>query len=313
MLDYIRLIRVGNLLLIATTQYLMRYALIEPILRSDGLQPILTDVQFFFLVGTTLLVVGGGYIINDYFDSRIDAVNKSKKLLVGFSIKRRYALLWSGLFSVVGIGISVYLSRLSGIKLLFFVQLIGVFVLLKYSEVFKRKFLTGNILIALLMGLAVLMPALYETVALSVLYRQSPNLAKALFYTILVYTLFGVLVVFVREVLKDMQDIDGDIDVRAKTVPIVWGINRTKWLLIGILVFIFGSIGYFIYIKLIKKEYIIFFYTAFGVLVPCLLTMFQVAVASTKTQFQASRQSLKILTLGGIFSLMVFYWIYKFQ
>ena len=103
--DFFRLIRFKNLIIIAFTQYLIRLSLSLPLLNSIGL----TNFQFFLLVTSTVLIAAAGYIINDYFDIKVDQINE-KKIIIGNNIKRREAIILHFIFSGIGVLIGFYLA-----------------------------------------------------------------------------------------------------------------------------------------------------------------------------------------------------------
>ena len=97
-IDFCRLIRTKNLLIIAISQYLIRYAIIIPMTDSKSLN----DVQFFYLVLSTVFIAAAGYIINDYFDTRVDRLS-IRKLIIDHPIKGREAILLHFVFSGLGV------------------------------------------------------------------------------------------------------------------------------------------------------------------------------------------------------------------
>ena len=122
--SFFRLIRWKNLLIIAITMVLMRYAIIDTLignikvsLHGQGnniplsLQFPLSD--FIVLVFSTVCIAAGGYIINDYFDIKTDLINKGK-VIVGTSISRQRAMMWHSIFNILGVAGGVYVSARSG-------------------------------------------------------------------------------------------------------------------------------------------------------------------------------------------------------
>ena len=106
----LRLVRLPNLLIIAFTQYAMRYLIMEPLLPSSSFDLQFGDFQFTLLVFSTMLIAAAGYIINDYFDTQADLINKPKRVVVGVKIHRRIALILHAVMNIMGVGIGVYLA-----------------------------------------------------------------------------------------------------------------------------------------------------------------------------------------------------------
>ena len=132
------LVRFPNLLIIAFTQYAMRYLLMEPLLPSASFELQFGDFQFALLVFSTLLIAAAGYIINDYFDTRADLINKPARVVVGVSISRKEAMILHMIFNIIGVGIGVYLAFYVGLPSLSLVFVLSTGLLWFYSSNYKR-------------------------------------------------------------------------------------------------------------------------------------------------------------------------------
>jgi 4-hydroxybenzoate polyprenyltransferase len=151
-----------NLLMIACTQYVIRYFVVAPILINGSMQLLFTHEEFALLVLSTISIAAAGYIINDYFDSGIDAINKPNKLHVGTTVTATQALVLHTAFSIFGIILGVYVDAKVGIYKLSLIQAITVGLLWFYSSEFKKQFLIGNLVIALLTALVPLIVVIFE-------------------------------------------------------------------------------------------------------------------------------------------------------
>jgi 4-hydroxybenzoate polyprenyltransferase len=169
----------------------------------------LLDWRFGLLVLSTLCVGAAGYIINDYYDVKIDAINRPGRLVVGRAVNRRRAMLAHLLLSGLGVAIAGGLSILLGL-----VTLGSAALLWGYSVRFKRVALVGNVSIAMLTAALVLLPDLQ--------LRTGNN-------KVWMYALAAFLLTVVREIVKDVEDMRGDAQHDCRTLPIVWGVARTKW------------------------------------------------------------------------------------
>jgi 4-hydroxybenzoate polyprenyltransferase len=189
-------------------------------------------IDFILLVFSTCLIAAGGNIINDYFDVKADRINKPEKLIITKHIKRRWAIVshWSfnGVAFLIGIYLSIKYNSLSFV----FVHLISINLLWFYSMYFKRKVLIGNIMIAFLTALVPILALLFMI--------YSPNDSNQLadpsafgwimdydFALIQFITFFAFVQNLAREILKDIQDIEGDKLIYVKSLPMVIGIKRT--------------------------------------------------------------------------------------
>ena len=163
-------------------------------------------MQFLLLVISTVLVAAAGYIINDYFDIQVDQLNE-RKVIVGNTIKRREAMALHFIFSGLGVGIGFYLGWKVGMWNLGFINLFSASALWFYSTNFKRNYLIGNILISLLSALVLLIVALYDILPAS---EQNDINAIVVFKIICIYAAFAFITTLIREIVKDLEDLEGD-------------------------------------------------------------------------------------------------------
>jgi 4-hydroxybenzoate polyprenyltransferase len=239
MIASLRIIRPINLVIIAITMYGCRYF----VLAANGYQKIHDEpLLFFFVVISTLLIAAGGNIINDYFDVKADKVNKPEKLIVGKLIEKRKAILlhWmlNGIAFLIAVIVSVYVKSSS----IVLIHLASINLLWFYSLYFKKKPFIGNFVIALLTGLIPILVIVYFEVLnnfnkpFSAFHEDSWSVH--LNYNFLyVLALMAFIQNLAREILKDVEDIEGDKKIAARTVPMILGVQRTKLLVAGLLIF----------------------------------------------------------------------------
>ena len=161
---FIHLIRFDNLLVIAITMFLTRYALMQPalVIRYPGIYLPLAHFDFFLLSLSTLLIAAAGYIINDYFDVKTDRINKPQKLYIGNGVKRRQAILIHTFFNLMGLLLGVYVAYRASNVFLCLIQLFSITALWFYSTHLKKMVLIGNILVSLLSALVPLQILFFE-------------------------------------------------------------------------------------------------------------------------------------------------------
>lgn len=268
----LRISRFWNLLIIVGAQYFTVAFLVEP--------RLLLDWHLALLSTATVLIAAAGYIINDYYDVKIDLINKPERVVVGRGISRRYAILLHSALSMVGILFGLVLSWKIGV-----VNFFSVFLLWLYSNLLKRLPFVGNFVVAFLTASSI-----------AVIILQYPLAQKT---NILIYTLFAFFTTLVREILKDMEDLKGDNTFGCKTLPIVWGLRRTKNL-IYLLTFIF-VVSVFIIDGLVEKLPMLYF-SAF-LFAPIAWLMIRLARADTKKDFYQLSQLCKVIMVLGIFSM----------
>jgi len=174
---FLKLIRWQNLLIVALTMILMRYAVIEPVISkinvvlaegSGNQVPLslkLPWYNFLILVIATLCITAGGYVINDYFDIKTDLINKGE-VIVGTKIPRRKAMMWHNSLNMTGVAAGFYISWRSGYFWLGILFLVVSGLLYFYSASYKRQFLVGNIVVAFLTAMVPMLVVIYEWPAL---------------------------------------------------------------------------------------------------------------------------------------------------
>lgn len=211
---FLRLIRWPNLVFIGLTQVLFYYIVVQP---SD-----FAPFIFGCLCAASILIAAAGYIINDYFDLNIDRVNKPEKLVIEKVIKRRSAILWHWFLSGLGVLLSVYVSWKLRNPIVGLANLGCVILLWFYSTTFKRALLIGNVVISMLTAWVIVVLFVCE-----IRLPYGYNLSRTFKYAI-VYGGFAFIISLIREVVKDIEDVDGDTRHGCRTMPIVWGINVAK-------------------------------------------------------------------------------------
>jgi 4-hydroxybenzoate polyprenyltransferase len=270
--SFLRLTRVWNLVIIALSQYFTAAMLVGP--------HTVKDWRLFILSLSTVLIAAGGYTINDYYDVKIDLVNKPERVVIGQGITRRYAILLHSVLSISGVCIGLLLGwRIAAINFA------SVFLLWWYSNDLKRHPFIGNVVVALMTGIAVMMvDALYQT----------GNIL------ILIYATFAFFMTLIREIIKDMEDLKGDLTFGCRTLPIVWGFRKTKFLIYAILA-IFSIIVLLLNFYFTRLPEYYFFIFLFPLLLVLLIRLIR---ADTKKDFKWLSSFCKVLMLLGIFSLV---------
>ncbi|WP_223651645.1 geranylgeranylglycerol-phosphate geranylgeranyltransferase [Hymenobacter psoromatis] len=198
------LVRWPNLAIMLLSLVLVRAMLLP----GQPLSRVLLAPRFGLVVLAALLVAAAGYIINDYYDVKIDAINRPARLVVGRLLRRRHAMLAHLVLSGVGVALALAMSRAVGA-----VTLGAALLLWGYSARFKRLPLVGNVSIATLTAALVLLPELQLRTGREAVW---------------LYALAAFLLTAVREIVKDLEDMRGDGQHGCQTLPLVWGVARSK-------------------------------------------------------------------------------------
>jgi 4-hydroxybenzoate polyprenyltransferase len=295
--DFLKLIRIKNLFIIVLTQFMIKRILIDPFSSQNAL----TNFDFYLLVLSTVFIAGAGNIINDYFDLKVDRLN-NRKLIVGKTIKRRVAILLHLIFSSIGIFIGFYLSYKVGIFSLGFINLFCVISLWFYSVNFKRKPLSGNLIVALLSALVLLIVPLFD-----LLPNPDSNTINIIKITS-VYSIFAFTVSLIREIVKDLEDIDGDKKANHNTLAVKLGLEKTKKITIVICSALFIMICWILFLQYNSSIYS-FIYVLITIAFPIAYLIFKLIKSKTKNDFYYLSQLLKLIMLFGILSMFVFWLI----
>lgn len=300
MIQFLRLIRYQNLILLALIQLILRYGF----LKWQNVPLSLADWQYCLLVLATVLIAAGGYVINDIFDQDTDAVNKPAKTIIGTVISESQGYnIYVGL-TVVGVGIGFYLSNVI-IKPSFAAIFILIASLLYiYATSLKQMLLVGNIVVAFLLSFSVIIVGLFDLYPAT--YEGNQQEMGVLFSILIDYATFAFILNFIREIVKDLEDVNGDYNQGLNTLPISLGVGRTAKVVFGLsfvplLILLYYTNEYFASNSL----YIATVYSLLTLLGPLLYFTIKSWAAKTKSDFHHLSLVLKIVLFFGILSIAV--------
>lgn len=302
---YLKLVRFPNLVIIALTQYFLRYALIT----NYGIPHALSDFQFSLLVLATVLIAAGGYAINDYFDVRVDQINRHDEMVVDVHIKRRVAMALHFAFSGAGILIAVFLAYKVEMLKLAIIQFGCGGLLWFYSTHFKKQFLTGNIIIGFLTSLTVLIVGIYEIVP--ALTPEAVNSSRGLFLIITGYSIFAFISTLIREIIKDLEDLKGDRQMGYNTLAISFGERKARSIAI-LLSLVMLLLIIIISYKLFKDAVPQLIYITAAIILPLLYLVYVLSYANEKQNYSRASNLMKLLMLTGMFSMLAFQLLEKY-
>ncbi|MEI6456198.1 MAG: geranylgeranylglycerol-phosphate geranylgeranyltransferase [bacterium] len=305
-----QLIRLPNILLIILTQFLLRYSILVPFLYQGDSDQLSGVLDFSILVLTTVLITIGGYVINDYFDLKIDQINKPEKLVVNKLISQRQAIKLHLILNGIAIILGFYLAfrvRVIAFGLIFPV-ITGL--LWFYSAKYKSLLVWGNLIVALLSSLVVLIVWLFEFFTLKVdaerflLVVGNFSWVTRLF---LIYALFSFLVSFIREIIKDVEDWKGDETFGCRTLPVVLGLKGSKWIVAGLTIITMIFLGRWQIIFFRLEFNMVFWYFMIAVQLPTLYLLLKLITAREKGEFHFLSNLCKVIMLAGILSMQILY------
>lgn len=295
----LRLIRWPNLLIIAATQVLIRQCIIIPLLSEARMEVQLSPMLFTLLVLATVFIAAGGYAINDYFDRKIDLVNKPDTIIVGTAISPRHAMAFHLFFSISGIVLGTFVAvRINEIYLsLVFFMVSGL--LWFYSTSYKRELLLGNLIVALMTALVPFIVLLFELPLLASAYGASAKfISEYLLFWTGGFSLFAFLLNLVREVVKDAQDFEGDQAYGKSTIPVTWGINTARVLSVAFIFVVIALLAgaWFRFVR----DAVTFAYFLALLAAPLLIAVYVLIRAKKVSDYRKANLILKIVMVSGL-------------
>jgi len=307
-----RLVRWSNVLFLGALIWVMEKWVATPVLREAGFGEQLPWYVTLLLMCAAMLIGAGGYVINDYFDVKIDRINRPDEVVVTRSVSKPTAMRLSVVLSAIGVvcGISVAVLLRSMTLGIMFVIIPGL--LWFYSSSYKRLFLIGNLIIALLAGMTPLIVAMANVAQLELLYAgilPYTSLPHDLYCWLGGFGLFAFLLTWIREIIKDMQDQMGDRELECHSMPVVWGETWTKVFVTALIVLTLAIIGLLWWHILpfptswtsLSTRYIIL-----GIAVPLLGALWLLWAAKIPSDYKTCQQVVKLtMLLGMLYSIVI--------
>jgi len=311
---FLQLVRWPNLLIIIATQYLMRYAILETLLNNiyvlnnkelvkvPEMELQLSNFQFLLLVTSTVFLTAAGYVINDYFDTKTDNLNRPNRVVVGKSISRRTTMTIHLVLNVLGIALGFYLSWSIDMLFLGFIFILVSGLLWFYSTTYKRQFLIGNLLVAFLTGLVPFMVALFEIPVLMETYNAimldfDINLNHILVW-IGGFSFFAFITTLIRELVKDMEDFEGDRAYGRRSLPIVLGLNVSKIIVLSLI--LINSFSLLFIVIFYLSDFVTFIYMIVALLLPMVILMIRLWKADSSKSYHLASLLTKLIMLTGL-------------
>ena len=330
-MNFMRLIRLPNLLIVALTQYLLQYAILIPELAKIHISPHLPHFPFFLLVVSTVLIAAGGYIINDIEDIEIDRLNKPlKKQIVGRVYPLSISWLFYGFFTVLGFLISLYLAFYINNFLQLVIYPLAVALLWAYSKWFKRQPLLGNLVVSFFCAFVAWVVFYAQAIAENNskylnfktfcaptingfeddIDRDNYQISLFIFSIFLGYAVFAFISTLFREIIKDIEDAEGDKAGNCLTLPIVLGLKRSKGVTCVIGVFFLFLVIYFSFFhwnssEILRGSLLKIILLNATISLPIFYALVLLIKAKTKEDFSFLSKIAKLIMLSGIVFILI--------
>lgn len=309
---YLQLLRVGNLTFAAILLYVMEKWVATPLLQLEQFGELMPWWILTLLIVSVVGIAAGGYVINDYFDVKIDRINRPDNLVVTRIISRDTAMnLFYGL-TAVGVIAGMVVAWWAHSWTLLFTYVVIPGLLWFYSASYKRMFLIGNLVVAFASAIVPLLVAIANADYLHHLYQNalaySPIVGELYVWTG-GFAAFAFLLTWVREIVKDIEDIEGDREMECRTLPIVWGGKVAKIIATLLLMAIAILIVYMLFAvlpfshewKSLPTRYVVF-----GLIVPILCSIVLLWAANNRTEYHRVQTIIKFaMFMGMLFSYVI--------
>ena len=272
-------VRGFNLALIVIAQYITAIFIMAP--PSQSLSQILLDRSLFALILATVGAIASGYIINNFYDSEKDSINRPHKSTLEQYVSQNTKLI---LYFIINFIVVVIASYVSFRSVLFFS--IYIFAIWFYSHKIKKMPIIGNLVSAIL--------TITPFFAIFLYYKNYSGL-------IFIFGFYLFLILSMRELVKDLENLKGDFSLEYKTIPVVYGEKIAKIIIVVLVTVNILVTGFLVKsYDLGRMDY--FFYGSVSLL--CIVTLL-VFLAKNQRQYVHIHNLLKLLILLGVFSIIL--------
>ena len=264
--------------MITLAQYLASIYILAP---DWPLRKVVLDLNLFLIVTASALVIASGYIINNFYDAEKDLINKPTKSMLDRLVSQRFKLTTYFILNLVAVIAASYIS----FRAVFFfaAYIFGIWL---YSHKLKRMSLVGNLVSATL-----------SIAPFFVVFVYYKNFETVIF----VHALYLFLLILAREVIKDLENLAGDLAQGYKTIPILYGAKVAKALIAFLIVL--TLVPTYLLIAVFDVGYMYIYFMLAGVLL--LLFLVLLAKSSTKPHFVWLHNILKLIIIVGVFSILL--------
>lgn len=330
-MNWLRLIRYKNLLIVFFTQLLVWYCLIfghviqviyafnegrDFDLCKNGYNTTYFGIFLYILLlsTSTVCIAAAGYIINDYFDLKIDLINRPEKMILEKRIPLRSAIIAHTVLNIAGFAMAAVLAWWAGHLEWLIIQLLCTVLLWFYSTHFKRQFIVGNVVVALLTAFTIIVLLVYAPgAAFNIdIYPVIISINDVIqlinpVWMLIGYAFFAFMTTWMREIVKDMEDYKGDAEEGCVTMPIKMGLQFSARFtqVLGVITIL--TLGFVCWYLFVHQFILIGSYFIAAIIAPLIWWCFYLSKANTVQHYGAASKWLKVIMVAGIFSLIIYH------
>ena len=284
--------------MLAFMQLVFRYLF----LKQSYVDLALTDFNYILLIFATVCIAAGGYVINNIMDQDTDEIAKPQNRVVGVSISETVAYNWYIGLTIVGVGIGFYLSNVIYKPTFASMFILVATLLYMYATSFKQIPVLGNVVVALMLSTSIIIIGLFDI--LPAIDVDNRFRMKEAFDILMHYAIFAFIINLIREIIKDLEDMDGDYQSGINTLPIAIGVQKTK-IIVGVLTVIsIGILAYYVNSNLFELDYVVY-YAMVLIVGPLIYFGVKLMNAANKKEFHHLSLVLKIILFFGILSVAI--------
>ena len=236
-----KLIRLPNLLIIAAVQLGLYFRHILPFLASKEQVPQTTGWDAIFFSICTCCIAAGGNIVNDIIDQSSDAINRPMSRVVGVLMTEKAAIRLYIMVTFIGLMVALWLASHTGKWAWLWLYPTAVAILIVYSRILKCMPVVGNVVISFLCSAVFVSIAFLEWEFLIDHFWQGATI-EPFWLAIIQFSWIAFVLTWARELVKDIEDMEGDLEAGCHTLVTMWGPTRSRWMVIGLLLVSIASV-----------------------------------------------------------------------
>ena len=302
---WLQFFRFPNLFIVVLTQILLWKLVILRRFPEAGIEPVFDLPHFLLFTFVTVLIAASGYVINDIVDMEIDLVNKPEKTWIGTRLSKKVAqkIYWwiIGLGFIIACFLAIYVDNLP----LLLIYPVAVILLWWYAVSLKKKPFLGNLVIAIFCAFVAGIVLVSEWPAVKNLMENQPDAGNYIWFLFCCYLVFALISTLLREVIKDIEDIDGDLKNGCRTLPIAFGKRTAKFWAAAFALILMILVAWFSLWLYGERLIMAFAFSWLAIILPTLILLFRLRSAEQKSDFSTLSTWTKGIMLSGLILLFL--------